>query len=136
MNASAGANGFASARLAPLPLHDALRRRTPARRARRGAGAARPLFVADEPTAHLAPAAARRLRALLASWRSDGAILIVDHRLDGMLEWIDRVFVLGNEGRDWAELSAQSTSALDNEISPNGAPLATLDEAGNRNRIA
>jgi energy-coupling factor transport system ATP-binding protein len=62
-----------------------------------------PLFVADEPTAHLAPAAARRLRALLASWRSDGAILIVDHRLDGMLEWIDRVFVLGNEGRIVAE---------------------------------
>src|SRR6266404_3600661 len=58
-----------------------------------------PLFVTDEPTAHLAPAAARRLHALLTSRRRDRAILIVDHKLDGLVEWIDRVFVLGNEGR-------------------------------------
>ena len=57
------------------------------------------LFVTDEPTAHLAPAAARRLHALLTSRRRDRAILIVDHKLDGLVEWIDRVFVLGNEGR-------------------------------------
>src|SRR5258705_12696118 len=41
-----------------------------------------PLFVIDEPTAHLAPAAARRLHALLTSRSPDRAILIVDHKLN------------------------------------------------------
>jgi energy-coupling factor transport system ATP-binding protein len=58
-----------------------------------------PLFVADEPTAHLAPEATRRLRALLTAQRPEGGILIVDHKLDGLVEWIDRVFVLGDDGR-------------------------------------
>jgi len=57
-----------------------------------------PLFVADEPTAHLAPEAARRLHALLTT-RDDGrSVLIVDHRLDGLIETIDRMVVLGREG--------------------------------------
>jgi len=30
---------------------------------------------------------------------SAGQILIVDHRLDGLIEWIDRVVVLGRDGR-------------------------------------
>ena len=58
-----------------------------------------PLFVTDEPTAHLAPEASVRLHALLTSRRPDRGILIVDHRLDGLLEGIDRVAVLGDEGR-------------------------------------
>jgi energy-coupling factor transporter ATP-binding protein EcfA2 len=62
-----------------------------------------PLFVADEPTAHLAPEATRRLRALLTVRRPTGGILIVDHKLDGLVEWIDRVFVLGDDGRIVAE---------------------------------
>jgi energy-coupling factor transport system ATP-binding protein len=58
-----------------------------------------PLFVTDEPTAHLAPAASRRLQGLLTARHPDRGILIVDHRLDGLIEWIDRVVVLGGEGR-------------------------------------
>jgi energy-coupling factor transport system ATP-binding protein len=57
-----------------------------------------PLFVADEPTAHLAPEAARRLHALLTSGEGGQAILIVDHRLDGLIESIDRMVVLGRDG--------------------------------------
>jgi energy-coupling factor transport system ATP-binding protein len=57
-----------------------------------------PLFVADEPTAHLAPEAARRLHALLTSGEGGQTILIVDHRLDGLIETIDRIVVLGRDG--------------------------------------
>jgi len=62
-----------------------------------------PLFVADEPTAHLAPEAASRLHALLTSMEPDRSILIVDHRLDGLVQSIDRVVVLGQEGTIVAE---------------------------------
>ena len=62
-----------------------------------------PLFVADEPTAHLAPEAARRLHALLTIRDRDRSVLIVDHRLDGLIESIDRMIVLGREGTIVAE---------------------------------
>jgi energy-coupling factor transport system ATP-binding protein len=58
-----------------------------------------PLFVTDEPTAHLAPAASQRLQELLTARHPDRGALIVDHRLDGLIEWIDRVVVLSREGR-------------------------------------
>ncbi len=58
-----------------------------------------PLLVVDEPTAHLAPAAASRLRnLLLASRQASRGALIVDHRLDGMLGMIDRVVAIGADG--------------------------------------
>jgi energy-coupling factor transport system ATP-binding protein len=58
-----------------------------------------PLLVVDEPTAHLAPAAASRLRGLLlASRQASRGALIVDHRLDGMLGMIDRVVAIGAGG--------------------------------------
>src|SRR4051812_18866498 len=44
-----------------------------------------PLFVADEPTAHLAPEAARRLHDLLTNGKGGQTILVVDHRLDGLI---------------------------------------------------
>ncbi|GEO14530.1 ABC transporter ATP-binding protein [Microvirga aerophila] len=56
------------------------------------------IFVADEPTAHLAPEAAERLHGLLTAHEPDRSVLIVDHRLDGLMEAIDRVVVLGNDG--------------------------------------
>lgn len=62
-----------------------------------------PLFVADEPTAHLAPEAARRLHALLTNGEGGQTILIVDHRLDGLIESIDRMVVLGRDGTIIAE---------------------------------
>lgn len=58
-----------------------------------------PLFVADEPTAHLAPEAASRLRALLIDADGGRGVLIVDHRLDGLIGLIDRVVVVGRDGR-------------------------------------
>jgi energy-coupling factor transporter ATP-binding protein EcfA2 len=56
------------------------------------------LFVADEPTAHLAPQAAKRLHDLLMQKDGQHSILIVDHRLDGLIESVDRVVVLGPDG--------------------------------------
>lgn len=55
------------------------------------------LIVADEPTASLAPQAADLLAArILAPGRT---ALIVDHRLGPLLDRIDRVIVLGGDGR-------------------------------------
>ncbi|MCO5162331.1 MAG: ATP-binding cassette domain-containing protein [Mesorhizobium sp.] len=61
------------------------------------------LFIADEPTAHLAPEAAARLRALLLEPRAGRGVLVVDHRLDGLIGDIDRVAVLDADGRLFAE---------------------------------
>lgn len=58
-----------------------------------------PILVADEPTAHLAPEAARRLERLLRNVPSHGAALVVDHRLDDLITLIDRVAILGGDGR-------------------------------------
>jgi energy-coupling factor transport system ATP-binding protein len=58
-----------------------------------------PLFVADEPTAHLAPAAARRLHRLLMASSVPRTVLIIDHRLDGLIGSVDRVAVIGADGR-------------------------------------
>lgn len=62
-----------------------------------------PLFVADEPTAHLAPQAADRLHALLMECDPDRSILIVDHRLEGLIRQIDRMVVLGRNGTIMAD---------------------------------
>ncbi|RDI61945.1 ABC transporter ATP-binding protein [Microvirga subterranea] len=57
-----------------------------------------PLFIADEPTAHLAPQAANRLHALLTEHDGSRSVLIVDHRLDGLIQAIDRMVVLDRSG--------------------------------------
>jgi energy-coupling factor transport system ATP-binding protein len=57
-----------------------------------------PLFVADEPTAHLAPQAADRLHVLLTECDPDRSVLVVDHRLEGLIQQIDRMVVLGRDG--------------------------------------
>ncbi|MGY6707378.1 MAG: ABC transporter ATP-binding protein [Rhizobiaceae bacterium] len=62
-----------------------------------------PLFVADEPTAHLAPRAAERLRSLLLEPTRSTSVLIVDHRLDGLIDRVDRVAVMGPDGALIAE---------------------------------
>lgn len=56
-----------------------------------------PVFVADEPTAHLAPAASARLHDLFAGYRA-GTLVVIDHRIDRLVEAIDRVVVLGSGG--------------------------------------
>ncbi len=55
------------------------------------------LVVADEPTASLAPAAARMMADLLLA--PGQTVLIVDHRLGPILDRIDRVIVLGRDGQ-------------------------------------
>lgn len=99
-----------------------------------------PLFVADEPTAHLAPRAAERLRALLLEPERSTSVLIVDHRLDGLIDRVDQVAVMGPDGtviaqgspaalfREYGQLLAQFgiwqpvASLLDAELA--GANLA------------
>ncbi|PWW01424.1 energy-coupling factor transport system ATP-binding protein [Hoeflea marina] len=57
-----------------------------------------PIFVADEPTASLAPAVAARMIALLLGGDRLRTVLVVDHRLDGMIRHVDRVVVLDRDG--------------------------------------
>ncbi|MDQ7247111.1 ABC transporter ATP-binding protein [Dongia sedimenti] len=57
------------------------------------------LLLVDEPTAHLAPLAAERLHRLLMERDPARAMLLVDHRLDGLIAAIDRVVVLDADGR-------------------------------------
>lgn len=59
---------------------------------------ATPLFVADEPTASLAPLVAKRMNELLLGDDRRNTVLIVDHRLDSMIGHIDRVVVLDRAG--------------------------------------
>lgn len=61
------------------------------------------LFLADEPTAHLAPEAASRLHRLLVETDPERAVLIVDHRLDGLIVSVDRVVILDHGGRVLAD---------------------------------
>jgi len=61
------------------------------------------LLLVDEPTAHLAPQAADRLHRLLLERDPARAILLVDHRLDGLIAAIDRVVVLDGAGQMLAE---------------------------------
>lgn len=61
-----------------------------------GAVAARPpVLLLDEPLAHLDPGAAEHLVALLRSLAGDGAaVVVVEHRLDALLDVADRVAVM------------------------------------------
>lgn len=62
-----------------------------------------PVLIADEPTSHLAPQAAARIHRLLAERERFDAVLVIDHRLDGLIEAIDRVVVIGADGRVMAD---------------------------------
>lgn len=55
------------------------------------------ILVADEPTANLAPEAGGRLRNLMESF--DGSVLLVDHRLDRLVDRVDRIVLIGRDGR-------------------------------------
>jgi energy-coupling factor transporter ATP-binding protein EcfA2 len=58
-------------------------------------------LVLDEPTANLDPLGAREVVTALAALaiRRERSFLIVEHRLDPLLRFIDRVAVLGDDGR-------------------------------------
>jgi len=58
-------------------------------------------LVLDEPTANLDPIAAREVIAAFAAlaMRRERSYLVIEHRLDPLLRFIDRVAVLGGDGR-------------------------------------
>ncbi|OFW57429.1 MAG: hypothetical protein A2133_06525 [Actinobacteria bacterium RBG_16_64_13] len=59
------------------------------------------LLVLDEPSANLDPQATSELFSLLRELAADGrhTIVIIEHKLDELIEWIDSVLVLDSEGR-------------------------------------
>lgn len=57
-----------------------------------------PVFIADEPTAHLAPAAASRFRMLLETNAGRRSFVVIDHRVDDLAGCFDRVVALGADG--------------------------------------
>ena len=58
-------------------------------------------LVLDEPTANLDPLAAREVVTAFAALatRRERSFLVIEHRLDPLLRFIDRVAVLGDDGR-------------------------------------
>jgi energy-coupling factor transport system ATP-binding protein len=82
------------------------------------------LFVADEPTAHLAPQAAGRLQALLTECGPDRSVLIVDHRLEGLIQQIDRMIVLGRNGTIIADGHPRTIFRAKRELLASEQPLA------------
>src|SRR5438128_12033943 len=58
-------------------------------------------LVLDEPTANLDPIGAREVVSAFAAlaMRRERSFLVVEHRLDPLLRFIDRVAVLGDDGR-------------------------------------
>jgi energy-coupling factor transport system ATP-binding protein len=61
------------------------------------------VVVVDEPTSHLAPQAAARLHELLTHSGYGRSVLIVDHRLDGLIDVVDRAAILDSDGQILAE---------------------------------
>ncbi|WP_421950277.1 ABC transporter ATP-binding protein [Pelagibacterium sp.] len=57
-----------------------------------------PILIADEPTSHLSPAATAKVHGLLSERQAFDAVVVIDHRLDGLIDAIDRVVVLGQDG--------------------------------------
>lgn len=59
------------------------------------------VLVLDEPSANLDPRSTAELFQLLRRLARDGrhTILIIEHKLDQIIDWIDNVLVLGAEGR-------------------------------------
>ncbi len=59
------------------------------------------LLVLDEPSANLDPGATAELFGLLKTLAADGrhTILIIEHKLDQIIDWVDKVLVLGPGGR-------------------------------------
>ena len=102
------------------------------------------LFIADEPTAHLAPAAAERFHRLVAKPRVGQTILVVDHRFDGLIEHIDRIVALGPDGKIFADGPPRRVLREDfarlRDLGIWRPPSAVLDslliEAGHRRSVA
>ena len=59
------------------------------------------VIVFDEPTAQLDPSAAQEVVAMLGELRSQGdhTLIIVEHRLDELMQLVDKVLVLNSDGQ-------------------------------------
>jgi energy-coupling factor transport system ATP-binding protein len=59
------------------------------------------VLIFDEPTSNLDPAGARAVFAVIARLKAQGrhTIVVVEHRLDQLMHLVDRVLVLGPDGR-------------------------------------
>ncbi|MFF2495119.1 ABC transporter ATP-binding protein [Agromyces sp. NPDC058064] len=97
-----------------------------------GAIAMRPgLLLLDEPTANLDPDGVREVRDAVGRVldRTGATLVVVEHRVDVWLELVDRVVVLGRDGRLLADgaprevLAEQRTALLDAGVWVPGAPL-------------
>jgi len=79
-----------------------------------------PLLLLDEPLAMLDPASAEQVRAALLDVvaRRGSAVVVVDHHLDRWLDVVDRLVVLGADGRVLADGSPRRL------LSTRGADLA------------
>lgn len=96
-----------------------------------------PLLVIDEPTAHLAPAAASRLRTLLME-QEMRSVIVVDHRLDGLLGMIDRIALIdacgrvvdGGDPRGFFRSYREKLAALGVWLPPAAELDAALSDAG------
>lgn len=107
-----------------------------------------PVIVFDEPTANLDPAGARDVFARIADLKHAGrhTLVIIEHRLDALMGLVDRVVVMGEQGRIVADGSPYhvfdqhfeqlqqlgvwmpQVSALARRLGARPAPV-TLDEA-------
>ncbi|MFT4232030.1 MAG: ECF transporter S component, partial [Leucobacter sp.] len=72
-----------------------------------------PVIVLDEPTANLDPAGVLEVYAVLRALVAAGgvSIVLVEHALDAAIELVDRVAVLGSDGRILCEGPARETLA-------------------------
>lgn len=98
-----------------------------------GAIAMRPgLLLLDEPTANLDPDGVREVRDAVGRVldRTGATLVVVEHRVDVWLELVDRVVVLGRDGRLLADgaprdvLAEQLAALLEAGVWVPGAPLA------------
>lgn len=113
-----------------------------------GALAMRPgLLLLDEPTANLDPDGVREVRDAVARVldRTGATLVVVEHRVDVWIDLVDRVVVLGADGRLLADgaphevLGAQRTALLDAGVWVPGVPLpgaAVAAAGGGANRAA
>lgn len=65
---------------------------------------ATPILIADEPTSHLSPAATAKVHGLLSDRGAFDAVIVIDHRLDGLIDAMDRVVVLDASGGILADM--------------------------------
>lgn len=57
------------------------------------------VLFCDEPTAQLDPAGTRQILSDLSQLKGKHTLILVEHKLDGLMDWIDRVILFSPEGK-------------------------------------